>query len=70
MSRYVAKLKAREPARVWRIECQPGKEVQVDFGLGAPIACDGGKTRRTWLFRAVLGHSRKGYSEVVLRHDT
>ena len=70
VSRYVAKLKAREPARVWRIECQPGKEVQVDFGLGAPIACDGGKTRRTWLFRAVLGHSRKGYSEVVLRQDT
>jgi len=69
VSRYVAKLKASEPTRVWRIECQPGEELQVDFGLGAPI-CDGGKTRRTWLFRAVLGHSRKGYSEVVLRQDT
>ena len=69
VSRYLAKLKASEPMRVWRIECQPGEELQVDFGLGAPI-CDGGKTRRTWLFRAVLGHSRKGYSEVVLRQDT
>ncbi|MEI8039568.1 MAG: IS21 family transposase [Verrucomicrobiota bacterium] len=68
--RYVAKLKASEPTRVWRIECQPGEEMQVDFGLGAPLAEAGGKTRRTWLFRAVLSYSRKGYSEVVLRQDT
>jgi transposase len=70
VSRYVAKLKAREPERVWRIECQPGEELQVDFGLGAQLVEPGGKTRRTWLFRAVLSHSRKGYSEVVLRQDT
>ena len=68
--RYVAKLKASEPERVWRIECQPGEEMQVDFGLGAPLVEAGGKTRRTWLFRAVLSYSRKGYSEVVLRQDT
>ena len=68
VSRYVAKLKASEPTRVWRIECQPGEEMQVDFGLGAPLVGTGGKTRRTWLFRAILSHSRKGYSEVVLRH--
>ena len=70
VSRYVAKLKASEPQRVWRIECEPGEELQVDFGLGAPLVLPGGKTRRTWLFRAVLSHSRKGYSEVVLRQDT
>ena len=70
VSRYVAKLKASEPERVWRIECEPGEELQVDFGLGAPLVEPGGKTRRTWLFRAVLSHSRKGYSEVVLRQDT
>ena len=29
-----------------------------------------GGTRRTWLFRAILSHSRKGYSEVLLRQDT
>ena len=70
VSRYVARLKASEPERVWRIECAPGEELQVDFGLGAPLAGPDGKTRRTWLFRAVLSHSRKGYSEVVLRQDT
>jgi len=71
VSRYVAQLKASEPERVWRIECAPGEELQVDFGLGAPlVGTGGGKTRRTWLFRAVLSHSRKGYSEVVLCQDT
>jgi len=70
VSRYVAKLKASEPERVWRIECEAGEELQVDFGLGAPLVEPGGKTRRTWLFRAVLSYSRKGYSEVVLRQDT
>ena len=59
--RYVGKLKASDPQRVWRVECQPEEELQVDFGLGAPIVEAGGKTRRTWLFRAVLSYSRKGW---------
>lgn len=69
VSRYVARLKASAPERVWRIECEPGEELQVDFGVGAPLVGLDGKTRRTWLFRAVLSHSRKGYSEVVVRQD-
>lgn len=52
-----------------RMECAPGEEMQVDFGLGAWIEADG-KRRRPHLFRAVLSHSRKGYSEVVWRQDT
>jgi hypothetical protein len=44
--------------------------MQVDFGFGAPLVEAGGKTRRTWLFRAVLSYSRKGYSEAVLRQGT
>jgi transposase len=53
-----------------RMECAPGEEVQVDFGQGAPIIDEHGKRRRPHLFRAVLSHSRKGYSEVVWRQDT
>jgi transposase len=49
-----------------RMECAPGQELQVDFGLGAWVIQDG-KRRRPHLFRAVLSHSRKGYSEVVWR---
>jgi hypothetical protein len=53
----------------WRIECQPGEEMQVDFGLGAPIEQDDGKTPQLRV-RAVLSYSRKGYSEAVMRQDT
>lgn len=52
-----------------RLECAPGEEMQVDFGQGAWIEA-AGKRRRPHLFRAVLSHSRKGYSEVVWRQDT
>jgi transposase len=52
-----------------RMECQPGDELQIDFGQGAWIEVDG-KRRRPHLFRAVLSHSRKGYSEAAWRQDT
>lgn len=52
-----------------RVERAPGEEMQVDFGLGAWITADG-KPRRPHLFRAVLSHSRAGYTEVVWRQDT
>ncbi len=71
VKRFVGKLRRTQPARVWRMESQPGEEMQVDFGLGAPIEDGpGGKSRRSWVFRAVLSCSRKGYSEAVLRQDT
>jgi transposase len=71
VQRFVRRLKEREPERVWRMECQPGEEAQVDFGLGAPLYDEAHpKGRRTWVFRLVLSHSRKGYSEAVTRQDT
>jgi transposase len=50
-----------------RLECAPGEEVQVDFGTGAPVVSANGKRRRPHVFRMVLSHSRKGYSEAVWR---
>lgn len=47
-----------------RIECELGQELQVDFGQGAWVV-ENGKWRRAHLFRGVLSHSRKGYSEAV-----
>jgi transposase len=70
VKRYVRELKARQPERVWRLECRPGEEMQVDFGLGAWIEEPGGRRRRSWVFRSVLSYSRKGYSEAVFRQDT
>jgi DNA replication protein DnaC/transposase len=52
-----------------RLEVEPGQELQVDFGQGAWVI-ENGKRKRTHLFRAVLGHSRKGYSEATWRQTT
>jgi transposase len=52
-----------------RMECEPGQELQVDFGQGAWVV-ENGKRRKTHLFRAVLSHSRKGYCEAVWRQTT
>ena len=49
-----------------RMECAPGQELQVDFGQGAWVI-ENGLRRKTHLFRCVLSHSRKGYSEAVWR---
>jgi transposase len=70
VKRFVRKLRSIQPERVWRLECQPGEELQLDFGLGAPIEDAQGKTRRSWVMRLVLSYSRKGYSEAVSRQDT
>ena len=37
VKRFVRKLRAALPERIWRMESQPGEELQLDFGLGAPI---------------------------------
>ena len=66
VKRYVRRLTAGRE-RVERLECQPGEEAQVDFGLGAPILSEEGCRRRCWVFRIVLSHSRKGYGEAVFR---
>jgi transposase len=71
VKRFVRKLRSTRPERIYRLECQPGEEVQLDFGLGAPIETGQGKTRRrSWVLRMVLSYSRKAYSEAVSRQDT
>lgn len=68
--RFVAKLEAKLPLPVRRLETASGEEAQVDFGTAAPIVDGDGKKRRPWMFRIVLSHSRKAYSEVVARQTT
>ena len=43
--------------------------MQVDFGKGAWIEA-GGQRQRPHVFRVVLSHSRKGYSEAVWQQTT
>jgi transposase len=68
--RFMRRLGWTRPLPFRRIECAPGQEAQVDFGRGAPIIGPDGKRRRTHVFRIVLSHSRKAYSEATYRQAT
>jgi transposase len=68
--RFVAKLRGVRELPARRMEVLPGEEAQVDFGTGAWVVDANGKRRRPWVFRIVLSHSRKAYSEVVWRQTT
>ena len=69
VQRFVRQLRQTQPVPFVRMEVEPGLEAQVDFGLGAWVLVDG-KRKRPHLFRMVLSHSRKAYSEVVWRQTT
>jgi transposase len=68
--RYIQKLDKTSQLPFRRLECLAGEEAQVDFGTGAWVVTSDGKRRKTHVFRIVLSHSRKGYSEVVYRQTT
>jgi len=68
--RFVRRLGQRPSLPFRRLECGPGEEAQVDFGAGAPIHLPDGRRRHTHVFRIVLSHSRKAYSEVVYHQTT
>lgn len=68
--RYVRKLARTSPQPFRRMECAPGAEAQVDFGTGAAVIQPDGQRRRPHVFRIILSHSRKGYSEVVWKQTT
>jgi transposase len=65
VKRFVRRLGQRRELPLRRMEVAPGEQAQVDFGTGAPIVGPDGKRRRTHVFRIVLSHSRKGYSEAT-----
>lgn len=68
--RFLRRLGWVRPLPFRRLECGPGEEAQVDFGTGAPMVGADGRRRRTHVFRIVLSHSRKAYSEVCYRQTT
>jgi transposase len=68
--RFVARLLGTRALPVRRMEVLPGEEAQIDFGTGAFVKLADGKRRRAWVFRIVLSHSRKAYSEAVWHQST
>jgi len=70
VKRFVRQLGRSHPLPMRRMECAAGEEAQVDFGSGAPVIGPDGKRRQTYVFRIVLSHSRKAYSEATFRQTT
>jgi transposase len=68
--RFVKSLGESSALPFRRIEVDPGWELQVDFGAGRPCRDHTGALRKTYVFRTVLSHSRKGYTEAVTRLTT
>lgn len=69
VKRFVRRVKACDPDRIYRVECLPGEEAQVDFGSGYYLE-EQGKRRKVNLLRVVLSCSRKGYTEAVPRQTS
>jgi transposase len=69
VKRFIRSLERTQPLPFRRMECAPSQEVQVDFGKGAWVLVNG-KRKRPHLFRLILSHSRKGYSEAVWQQTT
>lgn len=70
VNRFIKSLGQSSDLPFRRIEVEPGWELQVDFGAGRPCKDHTGVFRKTYIFRAVLSHSRKGYTEAVTRLTT
>mgnify|MGYP000917607212 CR=1 FL=1 len=70
VKRFARRLESSHGLPFRRMECGPGEEAQVDFGRGAAVIDPEGRRRCPSLFRIVLSHSRKGYSEAVWRQTT
>ncbi len=68
--RFVRKLKATQPKRIWRIECEPGEEAQIDFGVARTLRTGDGKLRYSNVLRVTLSFSRKAYTETVPYQNT
>jgi transposase len=70
VKRFVRRIGHVRPLPFRRMECGPGEEAQVDFGTGALVILPNGKRKKTNVFRIVLSHSRKGYSESTFTQTT
>ena len=68
--RFVNRLDVDTTKRVWRMECEPGQEAQIDYGtLSLPIG-ENGRRKKVHVLLVTLSHSRKSYVEAVLRQNS
>ena len=66
VKRFVAQLRHKAPEQFDRLSFQPGEEMQVDYGEGAPTRVAGtDRYRKPRLFVATLRYSRRSFRRVV-----
>ncbi|MGI5923157.1 MAG: IS21 family transposase [Lentisphaeria bacterium] len=71
VKRYLRRLGRTAPPVPFRRLCkEPGLEMQVDYGAGAPVYDDRGRRRKTHLLCCTLSCSRRIYCEVHYQQDT
>jgi len=59
-----------DESRVYRMECEPGQEAQIDYGtLYLPIG-ENGRLKKIHILLVTLSHSRKSYVEAVLSQSS
>lgn len=68
--RFVQTLDVDQNKRVFRMECEPGQEAQIDYGtVYLPIG-EGGRRKKVHFLLITLSYSRKSYVEATVRQDT
>ena len=66
VKRFISRLEKANPEVYIRIEVEPGREAQVDFGYGGLIYDpEENRLRKTWIFVMVLSHSRHEFAQFV-----
>jgi transposase len=68
--RLVKTLEVDEGKRVFRMECEPGQEAQIDYGTVYLPVGENGRRKKVHILLVTLSHSRKSYAEAVLRQDS
>lgn len=68
--RFVKGLDVDTGKRVWRMECEPGQEAQIDYGTHYMGIGDCGRLKKVHMLIVTLSHSRKSYVEAVLSQSS
>lgn len=68
--RFVKGLEDSGAKRVYRMECEPGQEAQIDYGTLNLRIGENGRLKKIHILLVTLSHSRKSYVEAVLTQSS
>jgi len=68
--RFVQSLDVDTAKRIWRMECEPGQEAQIDYGTLHLRIGENGRLKKVHVLIVTLSHTRKSYVEAVLMQSS